>query len=153
MSEQLNHLHLLVRADVQKPNTTPEAINAWLTELVAGVGMKVLIPAQSVLCNTDGNEGVTGIVCLETSHASIHIWHDGYVQFDLYSCKAFDVDAVLDRFSIFDPTRIDYTLVDRNSGSFIISTGSRLNTIDPGDMHGTLLAVQQVLASTRAPEV
>ena len=46
-------------------------------------------------------DGVTGVVQIVTSHASVHTFSDrGYVSFDLYSCKSFDhalVQALLRR--------------------------------------------------------
>lgn len=148
VTEPLNHLHLLVRADIKTPECTPEFIEDWLTRLVAAVGMKVLIPARAIHCDTDGNEGVTGIVCLETSHASIHVWEDGYLQFDLYSCKEFSTDAVLDLFQPFEPQRIDFTLVDRNhSGGFVATSGYRLFNVNMNDMDATLARMNEARQS------
>lgn len=112
-SNRLNHQHMLVRADIKNPPTDPRFVEGWLAGLVEAVGMKILIPPWAVICNTNGNEGITGSVCIETSHAAIHFW-DTYFQFDLYSCKSFDPQVVLDMFGVFGPTRISYLMVPRN---------------------------------------
>lgn len=105
---------MLVRADIEKTDISPALLATWLTKLVEKVGMNVLIQPQCVYCDTPGNEGVTGIICLETSHASIHVWDSGFLQFDLYSCKTFDPDVVAEHFSIFKPVQLAYQLIDRN---------------------------------------
>ena len=64
-----------------------------------------------------GNEGLTAAVLIETSHISIHVWDKAdpaLIQFDLYSCKDFNVDIVLTHFSVFNPVHIEYMLLDRN---------------------------------------
>lgn len=115
--QDLNHLHLLVSATVTNPPRSPEVFNKWLEELVSKVGMKVLMGPWSTYCETDGNEGLTGLVCIETSHSSAHFWeNDGqpFFKFDLYSCKEFDPQVVIEHMKQFEPTQLDYTLVDRN---------------------------------------
>lgn len=125
---------------------SPDQLSEWLAGLVASVGMKVLIPPNCVRCDTPGNEGVTGIVCLETSHASIHIWDIGFLQADLYSCKSFGVDAVLDRFNVFGPTLINFTLIDRNDKKTqTLMDGFRLPDADTADIETTQKQVQRGL--------
>ena len=39
--------------------------------------------------------GVTGFILLEESHISIHTWPEhNYAAIDVFSCKAFDIEAV-----------------------------------------------------------
>lgn len=121
--QDLNHKHIIVTASgLASPPRTPAQVERWLTDLVAKVDMKVLMGPYALRCETDGNEGVTGIVCIETSHASIHVWDTGCIPFakmDLYSCKDFDANVVVDHFADFGPTSIDVLVVDRNEAARI----------------------------------
>jgi S-adenosylmethionine/arginine decarboxylase-like enzyme len=137
---------MLIRADINQPNILPDRLSQWLDELVAAVGMKVLIPSQCVRCETPGNEGVTGIVCLETSHASIHVWDSGYLQADLYSCKPFDPYTVADLFHIFEPSRLTFVMLDRN-GDQVQTFMEETFFFDllTDDMEGTQAAVRQAI--------
>jgi len=118
---KLNHLHILVTArGLTAPPRTAEAVEAWLTELVSKVNMEILIPAQGIRCDDEGNEGATGVVCIKTSHASLHCWdavEDPFLTMDLYSCKEFDVAVVLDHLTAFGPREVEYMIIDRN-GSY-----------------------------------
>lgn len=114
----LNHQHIIVTASgLASPPRTAEAVVVWLAKLVDKVGMRILLGPYATRCETLGNEGVTGIVCIETSHSSCHFWDVDCVPFgkmDLYSCKDFDVQVVLDHFAEFDPDHIHYIVLDRN---------------------------------------
>lgn len=115
--QDLDHKHIFVYATVRKPPTDPEKVKDWFVRLVAGVGMNVVISPQVVNLQTPGNEGITGIVTIETSHSSIHVWESlevAFLQFDLYSCKAFDPAIVLKFIGEFEPYFYEYMLVDRN---------------------------------------
>lgn len=113
----LNHLHLLVTAFVDNPPLSAEAGEDWLRHLVKLVDMKILMDAQAIYCEDLGNEGVTGIVGLTTSHAAFHAWHEvekPFVSFDLYSCRNFDINVVFDHLKEWGMTKCSYLLVDRN---------------------------------------
>lgn len=115
--QDLDHKHLLVYATVKHPPTNPELVKDWLNRLVEAVGMKVVIPPQVVNLQTPGNEGITGVVTIETSHSSIHVWESAkvaFLQFDLYSCKAFDPDTVMTLIGEFEPYFYEFMLIDRN---------------------------------------
>lgn len=117
MEHNVTHTHLLVRAHVSNPPYLPEVLNTWLKELVEDIDMKILIPPKSVYCNDDGNEGISGIVGITTSHASCHIWNllnPSLVQFDLYSCKQFSPDAIFKKIDEWSVVDLSYLHVDRN---------------------------------------
>ncbi len=123
-----NHVHLIVRGFVNNPPRTEETLNKWLKELVDKVGMVVVAGPTSVYVNEPGNEGVTGTITLATSHASIHVWDNetpSLVQFDIYSCKEYNIDVVLDHLNKFDLTSCDWVYIDRNQGVNVITTGKR----------------------------
>ena len=115
----LFHQHLLVRCHVERPPIAECELNDWLTQLVAKVGMKVCLPPHSKFVDTIGNEGLTGNIGLETSHAALHCWSDvepALIQMDLYSCKEFDTSTVIEHLNTWGV--IDYELmeIDRNDG-------------------------------------
>ena len=60
-------------------------------------------------------EGVTGIVLLAESHASLHTWPEaGLVTLDVFTCGALDAHAIVDRIrDALAPVRERVTAVDR----------------------------------------
>jgi len=121
-----NHLHLIVRGFVNNPPKTEEVLNSWLKTLVSKVGMVVVAGPTSIYVNEPGNEGITGTITLATSHASIHIWDaivPSLVQFDIYSCKEYDIDEVLNHLNEFGLQSCDWIYIDRNNGVEVTSKG------------------------------
>ena len=121
-----NHLHLIVRAHVNKPPESEKELNDWLEELVSLVGMKVVAGPTSVYVHDEGNEGVTGTITLATSHASVHVWdHErpSLVQFDIYSCKEYSIETVLNHLDKFNTDSHEWMFIDRNDGLRIVSHG------------------------------
>ena len=79
--------------------------------------MKILIHPEVVYCKDDGNEGLTGIVGLTTSHASFHIWSEvekPFINFDVYSCKTFNPDDVINHLKQFGLLEYNFKMIDRN---------------------------------------
>lgn len=124
----LDHKHLIVNAFISKPPMSADEGKEWLHQLVELVDMQILLEANAIYCEDLGNEGVTGVVGLTTSHASFHAWHqvdEPYIRMDLYSCKdfsSFDVINHLDKFGI---KACDYALFDRNNGIKLLEQGTR----------------------------
>ncbi len=145
----LNHKHILVRAtNLARPPKTAVEVEDWLRELVALVDMVVLIEPFAIRCEDLGNEGVTGTVCITTSHAAVHCWDslpEPFLNFDLYSCKDFSPGMVLDHIGKFGPASCEYFVVDRNDGLRVSETGCR-----PGRaaMKSTLAKPQSALTTT-----
>ena len=117
-----NHLHLLVKGYVKTPPKTAETLNVWLSELVSKVDMKVVAGPTSVYVDEPGNEGVTGTITLATSHAAIHVWdaeEPAMFQFDIYSCKDYDPNVVLNHIdNNFDLIEAYWSFIDRNKNEF-----------------------------------
>jgi S-adenosylmethionine/arginine decarboxylase-like enzyme len=117
-----NHLHLLVKGYVENPPKTAELLNVWLSELVSKVDMKVVAGPTSVYVDEPGNEGVTGTITLATSHAAIHVWdaeEPAMFQFDIYSCKDYDPNVVLNHIdNNFDLKEAYWSFIDRNKDEF-----------------------------------
>lgn len=123
-----NHLHLIVRGYVTNPPRTEDVLNNWLITLVHKVGMQVVAGPNSVYVNEPGNEGITGTITLATSHAAIHVWdahNPSLVQFDIYSCKEYSIEAVLDHFNEFGAMSYEWIYIDRNNGLKPVAQGKR----------------------------
>ena len=123
-----NHLHLLVKGKFKNPPTKVDDLNNWLTELITKVRMVITAGPISARVEDPGNTGLTGLVGIATSHASIHIWEEddpSMFQFDLYSCTEFSPREVLDHLRIFDLYDFTYMLIDRNGESMKILDLSR----------------------------
>jgi len=101
----------------------------WFNRLVEAVDMKVLIDPICVWCNDEGNEGVTGMVGITTSHSSIHFWsgEPSFYKFDLYSCKDFALESVAEMLKELGTYKFTYTVVDR--------TDDEHPVIDSGVIH------------------
>lgn len=131
--QDLDHKHILIKAlFVTAPNNT-DALEDWLRDLVVAIDMKILMEPQVFYCDTPGNEGVTGGVIIETSHCTFHIWEDRnvpYMNFDLYSCKRFDPNIVLQFISKLGAVSAQWKLIDRNDGIKEVAQGQE-NFIPP----------------------
>lgn len=113
----LEHIHMLGRAYLDNPPLTAAEGDAWLKDLVTAIEMETLAGPYSIRCDVIGNEGVTGVILLTTSHASFHCWHMAerpFMTFDVYSCREFSTEAVIDSMSVFSPNEIQYTVYDRS---------------------------------------
>jgi len=122
------HQHLLVKGIIRKATNSTDTINQWFRDLVAKVGMVVVAGPTSIYINELGNEGLTGTVTLATSHASIHVWdalNPKYFQFDIYSCKCYDIQKVIDHLNDeFDMIDFEYMEIDRNDNMKVTKTGT-----------------------------
>ena len=129
----LKHIHLIVAVEVKYPPKSAEEVEAFQTLLIKRVGMAVAkadtLPKNPMAyyCDIDGNEGVTGVGILETSHTALHVWDSQFpakFQFDLYSCKDFEVQRVVDMIEMFDIIKGTYMLIDRDTDLVIIEQGT-----------------------------
>ena len=103
---------------MNEPLITPPETKKWLSDLVKKIDMKILGGPYSSYVTKEGNRGVTGIVMIETSHISIHIWDEerpALVQCDDYSCASFSHIEVMQAFEQMKPEKIDYLLLDREA--------------------------------------
>jgi S-adenosylmethionine/arginine decarboxylase-like enzyme len=120
------HQHLLMKVWIENPPKDAGVLNEWFVNLVHQVGMEVVAGPTSVYVDYPGNEGLTGTVTLATSHASIHIW-DHYTppmaQFDIYSCKCFTLDQVMECFKPWGLIKAEWVMIDRNSHPVITESG------------------------------
>jgi S-adenosylmethionine/arginine decarboxylase-like enzyme len=124
----VEHKHILINAKVNNPLNSYEEAIEFLNDLVAKVGMKVLMGPHAHYVTTPGNQGVTAIVGIETSHIAFHIWDEeqpARLQFDLYTCGALDKDVVLNAVRRkFDVVSADYRIYDRAEGFQLLEEAS-----------------------------
>jgi len=118
------HQHLLMKIWIQNPPKEVEVLNKWFVDLVHKVKMEVVGGPTSVYVDYPGNEGLTGTVTLATSHASIHIWdhyNPAMAQFDIYSCKCFALEDVIEQFEPWGVLKYEWVMIDRNESPHITS--------------------------------
>ena len=108
------HKHLVFTGVSRNPPKDPEYIKQAMLDIVKEADMEVFMPPQAKYCDDPTNAGVTGTVVITTSHSSVHIWDEGLVQADLYSCKEFDADYMAKVFAeLFGCFDWDYQVIDR----------------------------------------
>ena len=110
------HKHLIIRAEVRYPITSERELRKWLRNLVKKIDMKIIKGPYAAYVSKEGNRGLTGIVMIETSHISIHIWDEespALVQCDVYSCAEFSSNEVLAEFVPMDVVTIDQMQLNR----------------------------------------
>lgn len=115
----LEHKHLIIRAEVKSPPTDEAWLHNWLTELVDKIGMKVCRGPITAYVDMPGNEGLTGVVVIETSHIAIHVWDTidpALVQLDVYTCSTLDKDIIFKELEQWNPTKVEYKYLDREFG-------------------------------------
>ena len=119
------HKHVIVRAYVSNPPKCAELLSEWCKSIIDKVGMRVIGGPLVVHSDMVGNAGFTAIAVLDFSHLSIHTWDEinpALIEFDLFSCKDFDVNIVLDKLDEFDMITHDILVVDRD----LLESGSKL---------------------------
>ena len=114
----MEHKHIIIRAEVNKPPKDPHFIEEWIKDLIAAIGMKRLSDPIAVYCDTKGNRGLTCLAILSTSHIALHTWDEtspGILQLDVYSCSELDKDVVLKHIEQFEPSNINHIVIDRKT--------------------------------------
>jgi S-adenosylmethionine/arginine decarboxylase-like enzyme len=115
----LEHKHLIIRAEVKSPPTDEVWLHNWLKQLVEKIGMKVCRGPITAYVDMPGNEGLTGVVVIETSHIAIHVWDavdPALVQLDVYTCSTLDKDIIFAELEQWDPVKVEYKYLDREFG-------------------------------------
>ena len=126
----LEHKHLIIRAEVNKPPTKEQEnyMSEWFADLIKSIGMKILKGPFVTYLDVEGNRGFTGVCIIETSHIAMHVWDEaspGLMQLDVYTCGALDINTVFDKIQEFEPVRIDYKFLDREHNFVVIEKGKK----------------------------
>ncbi len=114
----MKHKHLIIRAEVSNPPRYEQNIIDWAKHLINDIGMKILLGPYATYCDKPGNKGFTCATIIETSHVIIHTWDEQsprLVQLDVYTCSELDPQLVFDALDKWDPIKIDYKYLDRES--------------------------------------
>lgn len=97
---------------------TELALETWFKDLTQKIGMKICIEPKAKYVNVEGNRGVTGLVGIETSHSSVHVWDEckpALLQMDVYSCAAFELETIVKKLAEFGLVRYKYMVIDRGA--------------------------------------
>lgn len=123
MEKVLEHKHLIIRAEVNNPPKDTDLINEWMKKLVDKIGMKILMGPYSVYSNMVGNQGLTAVTIIETSHIAMHVWDavsPGLMEFDVYTCSTLTPQDILDEMEQFEPQKIEYFFIDRENSLTVL---------------------------------
>lgn len=116
----LRHLDVSITAEILSPpgSNDIDRTTQWLKELIEAINMKILLGPHFVYCDMPGNRGLTGIVAIETSSITCHIWDEckpGKLFLDIYSCSSIDLDIIWNKLLYFNPTIVDYHFIDKDA--------------------------------------
>lgn len=127
MSKVLEHKHLIVRAELNNPPKCTTSINQWMERLVKKIDMKILMGPYSVYSDMVGNQGLTAVTIIETSHIAMHVWDEvdpALMQLDVYTCSTLNIEDVFNALEQFEPTKVEYKYIDREHQLTLLSTGT-----------------------------
>jgi S-adenosylmethionine/arginine decarboxylase-like enzyme len=111
----LEHIHLLVQGTVKDPILEND-LKKLILDIITKIDMEILGGPFVYRSDVPGNEGLTAITAITTSHITAHTWDTGLIQIDVYSCKTFkltDITDILFNFSVED---IKTKFLDRKNG-------------------------------------
>lgn len=126
MNGVLEHKHLIVRAELNNPPKCTAAIDQWMRKLVDAIDMKILMGPYAVYSDMPGNQGLTAVTIIETSHIAMHVWDEvdpALMQLDVYTCSTLNIDDVFEAIKQFDPTKLEYKYIDRDNSLTLIDKG------------------------------
>jgi S-adenosylmethionine/arginine decarboxylase-like enzyme len=127
LSKILEHKHLIVRAELNNPPKCTSAIDLWMRRLVDQIGMKILMGPYSVYSDMVGNQGLTAVTIIETSHIAMHVWDEvdpALMQLDVYTCSTLNIEDVFKALEQFEPVKVEYKYIDREYGLTLLDKGS-----------------------------
>jgi S-adenosylmethionine/arginine decarboxylase-like enzyme len=111
----LEHLHLLVQGTMINPLSKLEIEN-FILNLIQNIDMDIIGGPHVYRSDIAGNEGFTTITAITTSHVVMHTWDTGLIQLDVYSCKNFNIQDIIDMLSRISITDIKFKFLDRSNG-------------------------------------
>ena len=126
MGQILEHKHLIIRAELKNPPKCAEAIQDWMKLLVDKIGMKILMGPYAVYADMVGNQGLTAVTIIETSHIAMHVWDEvdpALMQLDVYTCSTLNVDDVFLALSDFMPVNVEFKYIDREHDLTLLNKG------------------------------
>jgi S-adenosylmethionine/arginine decarboxylase-like enzyme len=121
------HKHIIVRAEIGKPpvgKAETVTVEDWMRDLITGIDMKIMFGPRAMYCEVVGNKGMTGFAIIETSHVALHVWDEcvpAVAQLDVYTCSDLTVEQVVPMLDVFEPSKVEYKLLDRQTGLVLLS--------------------------------
>ena len=115
----IEHKHLIVRAQVNRPPKFSLGVEVWFKELIRALGMNLLAGPFARYIHTEGNRGITAVCIIETSHIAMHVWDEqspALMQIDVYTCGSLDPKTVFDALECYEPVTIEFKYLDREHG-------------------------------------
>jgi S-adenosylmethionine/arginine decarboxylase-like enzyme len=125
----LEHKHLIIRAEINEPPYDAVDIKRWMRNLVDKIGMNILMGPYAIYSDMEGNQGLTAVTIIETSHIALHVWDEvqpALMQLDVYTCSTLNVDDVFEAIKVWEPSKIEYKYIDRENGLTLLDMGSKL---------------------------
>tara|TARA_B100001996_G_scaffold229152_1_gene176603 strand:- start:471 stop:857 length:387 start_codon:yes stop_codon:yes gene_type:complete len=122
----IEHKHLLIRAEVDNCPMKNELgyVLTWMNKLISKINMKLMHGPNISYIDQAGNRGITCMALIETSHIVLHVWDEmkpGLFQLDVYSCKSFDLNIVIELLKeSFTVRKIQYKFLDRKSDLVLV---------------------------------
>lgn len=126
MSKILEHKHLIVRAELNYPPYSVYEIKDWMRNLVKQIDMNILMGPYAVYSDMVGNQGLTAVTIIETSHIALHVWDEvtpALMQLDVYTCSKLNIDDVFAAIKEFEPTKVEYKYIDRENELTLLDKG------------------------------
>ena len=122
------HKHFILRAEVKHPpgEKAKQRIWNWMFFLIKDIGMKIMFGPEVRYVRTEGNEGLTAVAIIETSHVALHVWdkqNPPLLQLDVYTCGPFKPEVVLKAIKEFQPTKIQWKYLDRETDLHTVDIG------------------------------
>ena len=122
------HKHFILRAEVKDPprQTDQLLIKNWVLRLIKDIGMQVMAGPEVRYVTKEGNEGLTAVAIIETSHVALHVWDKQdppLLQLDVYTCGPFKPGIVLKYIQEFHPTKIQWKYLDRETDLQTVDIG------------------------------
>ena len=122
------HKHFILRAEVKHPpgEKAKQRIWNWMFFLIKDIGMKIMFGPEVRYVTTEGNEGLTAVAIIETSHVALHVWDKQdppLLQLDVYTCGPFKPEVVLKAIKEFQPTKIQWKYLDRETDLKTVDIG------------------------------
>lgn len=112
------HWHMTATG-VFLPNAaiTGFTVQNFLRQIIRDVRMHCVTGPWTYESDVVGNEGISGIAMLDTSHTSMHCWTkpEPNFTFDLYSCKPFLTEDTFPAFERHGVSWVRYTMINRNN--------------------------------------
>ena len=126
MSKVLEHKHLIVRAELEEPPYSAIEIKTWMKNLVDKIGMNILMGPYAIYSDMEGNQGLTAVTIIETSHIALHVWDEAepaLMQLDVYTCSTLNIEDVFAAIKQFSPTKVEYKYIDRENELTLLDKG------------------------------